>query len=548
MASIAEALALALAAPPGGGAAAGGASVPANPASGPEECRCAASARADCQTSGQTRSGLRVHPPGPPSQAGLCRGALQPGGCPPGTGQAGGSGDQLAAGCPPQAGLCRGAQQPGEYPPEPGQAGGSGGQLAAGPPPQAGLCRGVQQPGECPQGPGQAGGGGGQLAAGCPPQAGLAEAHNNLGNALQDQGKLEEAVGQLAAGCPPQAGLCRSALQPGNCPQGTGQAGRKRWPACSRPSASSRTLPRRTNNLGMLWLLQGDFERGWPEYEWRWRTKDFACNPSPLPRWDGSPLQGKTILLYAEQGLGDTIQFIRYAPLLQQRGAYRPVPVPARPAAFARGGCGSRSAAGGGRGAASLRRTGRLAEPAGPAANAARHHPGAGPLPGGEPDRVEHWRKELEPLGGFKVGIVWQGNPDFRADRQRSIPLRHYEALARVEGVRLVSLQKGPGGRTVAALAGRFPSSIWATGWRLQRHSGGAEERGPGDLLMHRRAAPGRGPGRAGVAGPAVRRRLALAAASARTARGIRIIACSASAAGAIGTRSSSASRPNCAP
>ena len=80
------------AAPPGGGAAAGGASVPANPASGPAASRCAASARADCQTSGQTRSGLRVHPPGPSPQAGLCRGAQQPGDCPPGTGQAGGGG------------------------------------------------------------------------------------------------------------------------------------------------------------------------------------------------------------------------------------------------------------------------------------------------------------------------------------------------------------------------------------------------------------------------------------------------------------------------
>ena len=79
------------------------------------------------------------------------------------------------------------------------------------------------------------------------------------------------------------------------------------------------------------------------------------------------------------------------------------------------------------------------------------------PYLGAKPDRVEHWRKELEPLGGFKVGIVWQGNPSSRGDRQRSIPLRHFEALARVEGVRLVSLQKGPGAEQLQALAGRFP-------------------------------------------------------------------------------------------
>ena len=86
-------------------------------------------------------------------------------------------------------------------------------------------------------------------------------------------------------------------------------------------------LPEVHQNLGMALLLLGDFEQGWREYEWRLQCKEGGFPVLPQPLWDGSPLNGKTILLHSEQGVGDTLQFIRYAPLVKERGAefYSPV-------------------------------------------------------------------------------------------------------------------------------------------------------------------------------------------------------------------------------
>ena len=112
-----------------------------------------------------------------------------------------------------------------------------------------------------------------------------AEAHSNLGVALQDQGKLDEAVA-----------CYRRALE-------------------LKPDyADAHT------NRAIARLLAGDWQHGWPEYEWRWRTKEFTPRGFPQPLWDGRSLAGKTILLHAEQGLGDTIQFVRYAPLVKRLG------------------------------------------------------------------------------------------------------------------------------------------------------------------------------------------------------------------------------------
>ena len=71
------------------------------------------------------------------------------------------------------------------------------------------------------------------------------------------------------------------------------------------------------NNLCMAYLLAKDFERGWEEYEWRLKT--IKLPPLTKAQWDGSSLEGKSILVYAEQGYGDTLQFVRYLPELSEK-------------------------------------------------------------------------------------------------------------------------------------------------------------------------------------------------------------------------------------
>jgi tetratricopeptide (TPR) repeat protein len=228
--------------------------------------------------------------------------------------------------------------------------------------------------------------------------------------------------------------------------------------------------------LGYLALLQGDFERGWSELE-RCRQLD----PSPAarrhadrPLWDGSDLSGRTILLYADQGFGDTMQFVRFAPLVKRFGGT--VLVECQPAL--------------------VRLLARCAGvdqvfaedtplPAHDVQSPLMRLPlilgtRLGTIPAqvpylhAEPDVVVQWRQHLEALDGFKIGITWQGDPRNGNDRTRSIPLERFAPLALLKGVRLISLQKGFGREQLPAFVSRFP--ITDLGERLDETTDGFVE------------------------------------------------------------------------
>jgi hypothetical protein len=216
--------------------------------------------------------------------------------------------------------------------------------------------------------------------------------------------------------------------------------------------------------------LQGDFAGGWSDYEARWQQAGFALPPYKQPRWNGSPLGGKTILLWAEQGLGDTVQFIRYAPLVKQRGGR--IIVASQPALIRL----LQSCPGIDQLVAKdtppppFDVYAPLMSVPGIMGTTMTNVPGTVPYLHADPTLVEHWRRELAALKGFKIGIAWQGNPGYRKDRFRSVPLAYFEPLSRISGVQLLSLQKGPGTEQLAALNPRWP--VLDLGGRLDEASG----------------------------------------------------------------------------
>ena len=133
----------------------------------------------------------------------------------------------------------------------------------------------------------------------------------------------------------------------------------------------------------MVWLQSGDFARGWPECEWRLRGQDLPIHRLPQPVWDGAELGGRTILIVAEQGLGDTIQFIRYAPLVARRGGRVVVTCAAEPQPDSRHLPGRRSGDHRGRPTAGIRLPCPGHEPAGHPGHDPPDNPGRGPLPRG---------------------------------------------------------------------------------------------------------------------------------------------------------------------
>jgi len=205
-------------------------------------------------------------------------------------------------------------------------------------------------------------------------------------------------------------------------------------------------------NRAVTRLLLGDFERGWAEYEWRWQCSEFAPRTFSQPRWDGSSLNGRTIYLFAEQGLGDTLQFVRYSALVTEKGARVIVEVPGALLPLL-----SRTP-----GIDHIIEAGAPMPPfdvQAPLMSLPRilrtqvddipcHVPYVFP----DPQAIQRWNSRLRGEPGLRVGIAWQGNPRYRDDLLRSIPLSEFGPLAQMEGVRLFSLQRGPGTDQLATL------------------------------------------------------------------------------------------------
>lgn len=232
-----------------------------------------------------------------------------------------------------------------------------------------------------------------------------AEAHNGLGLVLQDQGEFEAAFACFKRAI---------ALKPDYADAHANHAG--------------------------LTLTQGELAAGFVEYEWRFQTNNFTPCPFSQPLWDGSPLQGKTILLHGEQGLGDTLQFIRYAPLVADRGGRVRVvcqdplmPLLAMMPSI-------HELVGWGKPVGDFHVYAPLLSLPRIFGTTLETIPATIPYLQSPPAQFS---LKAPAEARLKVGIVWAGNHQHQKDRQRSLSLAQFEPLLQVPKVAFYSLQKG---------------------------------------------------------------------------------------------------------
>lgn len=311
-----------------------------------------------------------------------------------------------------------------------------------------------------------------------------AEAYNNMGNSHKNVGRWEEAVRcyQRALAISPDFAPAHGNMGAVYCEQGQlGDA----IASLRRAVELDPAFADAHMNLGLALLLGGQNEEGWREYEWRLKSQGdrfaslyesrwkfqgerFAPQSASQPYWDGTPLRGRTILLHAEQGLGDTIHFVRYAALLKEQAATV------------------------------------LVRSQGPLVALLKRCPGVDfvsaqlddlppfdvyaplmslprilgvyattipdlvPYLSAPDDLVRKWREEMSSWAGYKIGVCWRGGTGYRNDHMRSFALAELAPLAQVPGVRLISLQKGNGADEVAAA----PFPVTSLGPGVDREAG----------------------------------------------------------------------------
>ena len=296
-----------------------------------------------------------------------------------------------------------------------------------------------------------------------------AETHNNLGNVLKDQGKLDEALACFRRALELSPDYAEAH---GNLGVAMKELGRldEALACCRRAVELKPDLAEAHVNLAFVCLLAGDWQHGWPQYEWRWQTKGFTPRRFPQPLWDGESLAGKTILLHAEQGLGDTIQFIRYAPIVKRHGGTVILECQKPLVGLLESCPGIDQLIGQGSDLPAFDVHAPLLSLPGILKTSLETVPARIPYLHPQAEIFQRWQKRLIELDGFKIGIGWQGNPTYPGDRWRSMALRCFAPLAQIPGVRLMSLQKGAGAEQLAEVRNLF--SVMDLAAELDQESG----------------------------------------------------------------------------
>jgi tetratricopeptide (TPR) repeat protein len=196
-------------------------------------------------------------------------------------------------------------------------------------------------------------------------------------------------------------------------------------------------------NAAIARLCRGDFRAGWKEYEYRWKKKEFATLRNDLPQWRGEQeLRGKTIFLVAEQGFGDVIQFVRYAPLIAGRGAKVVLGVQRPLKALLATVAGVSQVLGDSEPLPDFDLSCPLLSLPLAFGTELATIPANVPYIRPYEERVARWRDRLPQRGRLRVGVCWAGTSAHSNNNRRSLPLARFATVLSVPDVDFVSLQR----------------------------------------------------------------------------------------------------------
>jgi Tfp pilus assembly protein PilF len=279
----------------------------------------------------------------------------------------------------------------------------------------------------------------------------FAAALNNIGNVLKAQGRLDEAMAfyQKALAVMPDYAEPHHNLSTILSDQGRPDeaAASYRQAVAIKPDYADAHY-----NLALALLSRGDMTAGWQEHEWRWKTAQMtkAWRTFAQPQWRGEAADGRTLLIHAEQGFGDTLQFCRYAPLAAARGLRVILEVPERLVRLLHDLPGVDQVVADGEKLPPFDlHCPMLSMPLALETTLATI-PRDVPYLHADAAQVAAWRTRLAALEdqGPRIGLVWAGNPRLyqpgapSVDRRRSITLGHFAAFAGLESAAFISLQK----------------------------------------------------------------------------------------------------------
>lgn len=278
-------------------------------------------------------------------------------------------------------------------------------------------------------------------------------AYNNLGNLLREQGELSdaEALFSKALGMAPKLAELHGNISPVLISQNRIDDALGHLDSALEIAPN---YPEAHFVKGLALLVAGDFKHGWPEYEWRWQCRDFRSprQHTDIPRWQGEQLAGKTLLVHAEQGLGDTLQFIRYSEKLAACGGK--IVLQCQPSL--------KALLTGLPGLDQVFSQGEQLPPVDlqipllslPFAFGTEESsiPATSPYLSATVEKIAMWEERLQQAKctGLRTGLVWAGRAEHQNDRNRSASLVALTPLAGLDKVSFISLQKGDGEQALA--------------------------------------------------------------------------------------------------